>query len=356
MRPENLLQLDLRAESEKFSKPAGGIVDFHSHINGRRAVAIYREAARAYGVTHTYSMTQLDSVEDVRRELGESVDFIAIPNWMSSDPIMEHTSGYDQRLKQFWELGSRVAKFWCAPRIFDTGDFKHHEHPLRVNSPARMQAIFKAIEIGYKLMFHIADPDTWFATKYRDSGKYGTKAWHYEIFEEVLSQIGDTPVVVAHMGGSPENLERLSDLLTRYQNVNLDCSAAKWQVRELSKHPPQQLRDFFVRWSGRVLFGSDIVTAEAHLESGAKSHEMFAKANSETQAFDLYASRYWAFRTMLETDVCQPSPIADPDLAMVDPTSFTEMSSPTLRGFKLPASQLEILYSGAAQKFMSTVR
>ena len=57
----NRLGLDYRAEASRF--PVAGsleglpIIDAHTHINGRRAAAIYGEAAALYGVRLTYSMT-----------------------------------------------------------------------------------------------------------------------------------------------------------------------------------------------------------------------------------------------------------------------------------------------------------
>jgi hypothetical protein len=71
-------------------------------------------------------------------------------------------------------------------------------------------------------------------------------------------------------------------------------------------------------------------------------------ASSPEQAFELYCSRYWALRTMFETDYDGPSPIVDPDLKMVEPLRYDDMSSPRLRGLKLPADLLRVLYSEAS--------
>jgi hypothetical protein len=73
-------------------------------------------------------------------------------------------------------------------------------------------------------------------------------------------------------------------------------------------------------------------------------------ADSPESAFDLYASRYWALRTMLETGEELESPIADPDLMMIDPARHTAMSAPTLRGIGLDSELLRVLYRGAAER------
>jgi hypothetical protein len=212
-----------------------------------------------------------------------------------------------------------------------------------------------AADLGMKFMTHIGDPDTWFATKYKDSHKYGTKAEQYEDLEEVLDRFS-VPWIAAHMGGYPEDLDFLSKLLERHSNLHLDCSATKWMVRELSKHPPEKMRAFFTRWKGRVLFGSDIVTTDAHISPAVGALEIGAKSANAEEAYDLYASRYWALRTLLETDYDGPSPIADPDLNLVDPERYTPLDAPKLRGAKLPQDALDALYFETAATVLEESR
>src|SRR5690606_8368514 len=113
----------------------------------------------------------------------------------------------------------------------------------------------------------------------------------------------------------PEDLDFLAGLLSRHPNLVLDTSATKWQVRELSRHPRARLHDFFRRFRTRILFGSDIV------------------ATGADASFDLFASRYWALRTLFETDYDGPSPIVDPDLHMMDET-VDEKATAHLRGMQ----------------------
>jgi hypothetical protein len=79
---------------------------------------------------------------------------------------------------------------------------------------------------------------------------------------------------------------------------------------------------------------------------------MAAKADSVEGAFDLYASRYWALRKLWETDERMESPVADPDLKMVEPDKFDDMSAPMLVGAKLPSGLLKSLYIDAAQSLL----
>jgi hypothetical protein len=75
---------------------------------------------------------------------------------------------------------------------------------------------------------------------------------------------------------------------------------------------------------------------------------MDAKASNHTEAYDLYASRYWALRTLFESSYDGPSPIADPDLHMIDSVKHSPLDAPTLRGCSLDEDSLEQLYWGTA--------
>ena len=60
-----------------------------------------------------------------------------------------------------------------------------------------------------------------------------------------------------------------------------------------------ELLAFLERFEGRILFGSDIVSMDAHLSPQSEgSNDRVTQASSTDEAFDLYASRYWAHRTM----------------------------------------------------------
>ena len=122
---------------------------------------------------------------------------------------------------------------------------------MLLDAPHRIDAMETGAGLGMYFMAHIADPDTWFKTKYADSSFYGTKLDQYEPFERMLDRFTQ-PWIAAHMGGWPEDLEFLTGLLERHDNLYLDTSATKWIVREISKHPRTQVIDFLTRFRGRI--------------------------------------------------------------------------------------------------------
>ncbi len=352
-RESNLFGLDYRAEAAKMPRLPYSIIDVHSHINGERAAAVYREARALYGVGLTYSMTQMPQAQGVQRILGDTIRFIAVPDYSNKDRAFAHGEGYIDTISKWHAIGARMVKFWVAPRGRDLGRESGDWRILTLENPWRRRQMDHAASLGMMFMCHVADPDTWFKTKYTDAALYGTKRQQYEPLEPLLRDYRRVPWILAHMGGWPEDLDFLSGLLERHENLHLDTSATKWMVRELSRHPTDRLLTFFERWRGRILFGSDIVTNDGHVGGTPTPGPPTPSAGSIDEAFDLYASRYWALRTMYESRGDRPSPIADPDLAMVEPDRFTPLSSPTLRGHALPPDLLRIVYHDAAANLVN---
>ncbi len=347
--PSNRFALDYRSEAGSFPAPPVGIIDAHTHVNGARAAVLMREAMDLYGIERVWSMTALDEVEAVRKVLGERLELIAIPDWASKDRRHANGPGFLENIRRFHDLGARIVKFWAAPRAIDYGHEAGDPDLLRLDSPDRLRAMELADSLGMTFMTHVADPDTWFETRYRDAARYGTKRSHYEPLESLLDRFRHRRWIAAHLGGWPEDLAFLDALLRRNPNLHLDASATKWMVREVSRHPREAVIAFLRTHRGRILFGSDIVTTDEHLKPGEEKTEMQAKADSADDAFDLYASRYWALRSMWEADGEMESPIGDPDLAMVAPERHGPHDAPTLRGFALPDDLLRTFYRDAAE-------
>lgn len=347
----NRFGLDYRAEARRLGPPVVPIIDIHAHINGATASTIYREAMDLFGVSSVVSQTRWEDAHAVWRVMGDRIRFVGIPRYDVTPRSQAIGPGFLEEIRRWHgEFGSRIIKLWAAPRLIDLMQGLGERDLVWLDSPPRRAAVELAQSLGMMVMVHVGDPDTWFATKYADAAVYRRKIEHYAGFERMLEEYPGL-WMAAHMGGWPEDLEFLDGLLTRHPNLVLDTSATKWIVREVSKHPRERVIAFLTRWLGRILFGSDIVTEEVHLtpKTGPTPGRIFADlASSPEEAFDLYASRYFALRTMWETAYTGESPIADPDLMMVEPGRYDGMSAPALRGLSLPKEMLRTLYAGAS--------
>ncbi len=337
MDPANVPGLDFRALATGLPY-RGPVVDAHTHVTSPDAARLYLEVAERFGVDRTLTMTGLPKAREVAKVAGDRIEFICVPDFIERKTPGTFTTKWLDDIRGFREeLGSRVIKFWAAPRSLDLAD----ETPgltradMALDSPLRLEGMRLAYDLGYRVfMTHVADPDTWFATKYADASRYGTKAQQYEPLERLLDSFPDVTWIGAHVGGSPENLGFVQGMLDRHRNYVVDTSAAKWQIRELSKHPAETAA-FCRRNAGRVLFGTDIVASD----------------QMDSVGEDLFASRYWALRTLFETEHRGLSPIVDPDLHMVDP-SVPADARPELNGCGLAGDELRMLYHDAVEAIL----
>ncbi|MEM1446489.1 MAG: amidohydrolase family protein [Planctomycetota bacterium] len=333
--PANLLGLDYSALAKQLPY-RGPVIDIHTHVTSPKAAELYLEVAERFNVIKSFTMTGIPHARKLAPLVGDKIEFMCVPDFIARDTPGTFTSQWLDDIKAFREeLGCRVVKLWVAPRILDlaeaTPDPDFTVESAKLGSAAKRRAVEHAYALGYRtFMTHVADPDTWFATAYADASRYGTKVQQYEPLETLLHDFSDCTWIGAHMGGSPEDLDFLQGLLDRHPNYVVDTSACKWQLRELSRHP-QKFASFCERNAGRVLFGTDIVASEQMNQVGD----------------DLFASRWWSLRALIETDHDGPSPIVDPDLHKVD-ESIPERSSAHLRGASVDASLWPSIYHDAA--------
>lgn len=375
----NRFALDYRTEAARFPNPRP-IIDCHAHINGSRAMLVYRDVANAFSIARATTQVSIVDAQRVRDTLGDFIRFIAFPNFRVQDRRLAMTEGYLADIQAFHDLGAGFVKLWNAPRMRELFPGDAGRDLTELDGEWRLRHARLAQSLGMGIMVHVADPDTWFASRYADVPRYGRKLDHYRGFRALMDQI-PVPFIAAHMGGWPEDLDFLDLLLTSHSNLHLDTSATKWTVRALSSHPPERVVAFFTKWRKRILFGSDIVTLDDHLtpspptppltppppdadaatlaahaaKVAAANHPMAHLADSEAAAFDLYASRYFALRLMFETPYRGESPIADPDLMMVDPDHHNDMSAPPLNGLALAPDILDDLYFKNAQRVFASV-
>ena len=341
--PNNLIGLNYRKEATKFLQLPTGITDAHTHINDVQAAQVLKDVMQLYGIKMVYSMTHFDQISAIKRIFEDQIRFIAIPDYRRGDLLYNVGVGYIERIKKLYRQGVRIVKFWSAPRGVDLARQAGYPGALSLAAEHIHAAMEVAHDLGMVFMVHVADPDIWFANQYSDQLTYGTKVSQYEWLEKLLNRF-DNPWIAAHFAGWPEDLTFLSGLLERHSNLYIDASATKWMVRELSKHPAQELTDFFVRFQGGILFGSDIVTRPEHVQAG---HQ--AGSDSRQDAFELYASRYWALRALFETNYQGRSPIADLDYQKA---SDGAEESPLLLGKHFPQAVLNSLYYEAADKLL----
>src|SRR5688572_2197657 len=299
-------------------KVNGIVIDFHCHLLANRHAPDWFAAADHYGIDCFVTMTPLEEAMGLQRNYPGRIQFIAVPRF--SDTSATWLDDWMVRLEAFYNLGSRVAKFHAAPGTMAT-------RGVRLDDAKYRPLLREVVSRRMGIMTHIGDPETWYAGKYTDAAKYGTRDEHYRMWESLLEEYRGVPWIGAHMGGNPEDLPRLQGLLDRFPDLSLDCSATRWMVREISARR-DAAREFFIRNADRIIFGTDQVS-------------------TDDRGFDFLASRFWAHRKLWETAYAGPTPILDPDLPAE--------AQPVLRGLALPDEVLQKLYHDNAIKYLAKV-
>ncbi len=313
----NLLNLDFRRPIPR-PKVSGITIDFHCHLHAARHAQPWFEAADHYGIDCFITMSPLEEALGLQRDWPGRIHFIAVPKW--GDWHAGFIDEWLKRIEAFYNIGSRIVKFWFAPPAIG-------ERGWRLDSPMFAPLLREARDRKMAVMTHVGDPQIWYDTKYADTAKYGARDDHYQMWENVLNEYPGVPWIGAHMGGNPEDLNRLQGLLDRHPNLNFDCSATRWQAREISARR-EEAREFFIRNQDRILFGTDQVS------------------NNE-RGFDFLASRLWVHRKLWETAYIGPSPILDPDLP--------PDKQPPIRGLALPDQCLQKLYHDNPLKLLAKI-
>lgn len=291
------------------------IVDAHTHVGDVEVARPLVEAARQYGITRAVGITRIKSIQPLRQAFGDYFDFAVSLNYENKDDPAQLQRDCRAILDEARDLGAVMVKFWFKPEFYASSG-------LTLDDDQMQPILDHVADLGFACVVHIADPDKWFETRYADAEKYRTKRDQYVQLEHVLERYPNMPVLGAHMGGDPEHLDHLRQLLDDYPNYCLDTSATKWVTRELGRQP-EAARAFFIEYADRLLFGSDLVARkEPH-----PAH---------------YSSRYWTMQRFFETDMQSDSPIHDPDAD--GPVCIV--------GLNLPDDVLERVYHRNAERIL----
>lgn len=308
---------DLAAQLDTPMPPVPvGILDHHMHLGDAAATRAYVEAAKAYGVERVLGLAGLSQAREIRRAFGDFFRFCGWPPLRGAEVTPSFVDDCIGEIEKMREEGFVALKFKVVPGNDGSA-------PLLWLDDARLKPLFdRAAELGFCIQAHIAQPDAWFDRHYSD-GRAGSKASYFRQVEYLLETYPETNYVGVHMGGWPEGLDYLEELMDRHANFHVDTSATKWTVRELSRRS-DRAREFFIRNRKRILFGSDLVVQKSVSPS-------------------YYTSRFHVQRTMWETSARTRSMIKDPDSPV----------RPVINGLELPKDVLADIYWNNAVRVLS---
>ncbi len=252
------------------------IINAHHHwlVPDENAVRVQLEVMDAVGITAAVNLDggladgSLQAwIELERRHPGRFVTFV---KFTAKDFARVGEPGFFDSLPRNVELaarmGARGVKVWkdLGMLIKDGSGAL-----LRVDDPRLDPFWAKCGELGLPVMIHTADPkDFWDPMTY-DNPLYGARkdedqlhrfpgmpSWEalIEQRDNVVRKHPKTTFIGAHLADMANDLKGLGDRLDRFPNFHVESAA---RLRQLGRVNPKAVRDFFVKYQDRLLFGTD---------------------------------------------------------------------------------------------------
>lgn len=268
-----------------------------------------------------------------------------------------------RELEQSRRLGIRGVKIWkdLGMVIRDASGAL-----LKIDDPRLDPFWEKCGELGLPVFIHTADPREYWVPLTYNSLHYGSRTeeqQYYKIpgmpkWEELIDQRDrmvarhpKTTFIGAHFGSMTFDLQGLAERLDRFPNLYVECAA---RLRILGRLSPKAVRDFFVKYQDRILFGTDgLVLYGRPGGPHPKNILVYPTDDPEytrTLATDVEGMRRWKEKQLnlysryfeyFETD----------HLDLIDPTGF-EPGWARLSGAKLPPDVLEKFYHANAERLI----
>jgi predicted TIM-barrel fold metal-dependent hydrolase len=185
--------------------------------------------------------------------------------WESKGEVFPEWAASRLRIQK--ERGAEGLKIWKGFGLYVCD---HEGNLVKVDDPRLISIWETAGELGFPVMIHVADPAAFFDPidetneRWEELGAHPDWAFTNPPFPSFISIMNglanlvarhpNTTFIGAHVGCYAENLGWVGALLDRCPNFYLDISA---RIGELGRQP-YTARSFFINYSDRILFGSDM--------------------------------------------------------------------------------------------------
>ena len=335
----------------KRPSPKFPVIDTHTHIRPD-GVAVAIDAMEAVGIAAMVNLTAgttLDYTGGIDAFLKKHSDRFAIcvrldyeglddPSWgeTQADAFEEAVKAGVSGLKEVKRLGLAVR--------WKTGEL------LKIDDPVLDPVWDRCAKLGVPVIIHTTDPLAFHKPlnlrNERVTELQAHPSWVFskpglpskmEILEgrsRVMARHPKTRFVCVHFGNLPEDPATVALWLEKHPNMYLDLSA---RFVEIGRHHPEMMRNFFIRYQDRILFGTDTGISGEHMMLGVSmpSDAEFSKREDYKEAFlfPYFDSMY----RYLETDDY-----------FIPPSSPIQGGWP-LHGISLPDDVLKKVYSGNAK-------
>ena len=289
----------LRAPAHEIKRPKFPVIDYHNHLDAQEPDKVLRimdecGIERVVNITMQTGEAALQMIEKFHTA---APDRFSTYGWMDWNDL-ERPGFFErsvERLERLVEKGACGLKIWK-----DLGTVVRDVDGslLRIDDERLAPLFEKASGLSVPIMYHIADPDAFFLPIDNTNERYEELAAHPEWSyfgshfgkEELLAQRDRvfarhprTIFVGAHVAEHPEDLAYVSRLLENNSNLLVDIGA---RCAELGRQP-YTAREFFLKFSDRILFGTDLIP-EVDMY---RLHFRFLETRDEYFEYPSHASR-----------------------------------------------------------------
>jgi predicted TIM-barrel fold metal-dependent hydrolase len=280
-------------------RPKFPVIDYHNHLDAMHPANVLRvmDECRIERVVNITMRTGEPALRIIDKFHQAASDRFSTYGWMDWSDL--HSAGFFERsvdrLEELVEHGACGLKLWkdLGTSVRDAGG-----NLLQVDDERLAPLFEKAAELNVPIMFHIADPDAFFQPidnrneRYEELAAHPEWSFHGSHFnkpqllaqrDRVFARHPKTTFVAAHVAERPEDLAYVSRLLDVNPNVHVDIGA---RCAELGRQP-YTARDFFLKYSDRILFGTDLIP-EVNMY---RLHFRFLETHDEYFEYPSHASR-----------------------------------------------------------------
>jgi len=282
-------------------------IDAHVHVHPGMA-EVLRDIMEAnnlggvvnLGILEIFDIPFQEGMRAFRRVLGDRFVYFTTPDFRDTAP------GFGERMAE--DLGRKVEAGAAGLKIFKELGLRHRDadgHLIPVDDPRLDPLWARAGELGVPVLIHTADPVAFFQPLDERNERWEELRlhpdWHFGKPEfpdhdtlltqrnRVIERHPDTIFIGAHLGNYPEDLAYVDDCLDRYPNFFVDTSA---RIGEIGRHPPEEVRAFFIKHQDRILFGTDLTLG----------WDLFEEEESERETLEGLVGFYEAHWRFFETD------------------------------------------------------
>lgn len=251
--------------------PKFPVIDYHNHLDSTDPIEVL-QIMDACGIEHVVNITMQvgdKAIAILDRFHHAAPDRFSSIGWMDWQGVdrSDFVPVSIERLNRLVEHGAIGIKFWkdLGLVLRDTDGSL-----LRIDDE-RFFPIFEECErLSLPVMFHTADPSAFFQPIDPHNERYEELAAHpdwgfsnspvskRELLEQrnhVIARHPGITFVGAHCAESGEDLAYLSQQMDALPNLMIDISA---RTPELGRQP-YTARKFFLKYSDRILFGTDLL-------------------------------------------------------------------------------------------------